>query len=76
MVLPHVRVNLTSFFADKNPFDKGVKYFILFLNKILKQLLRKIPHNCVVVLGIRQDSCVLRLVLRNFPLTSVFKSFN
>ena len=29
-----------------------------------------------VVLGIRQDSCILRLVLRNFPLTSVLKRFN
>ena len=64
---------------DYNPLkakETMAAVFILFLNKILKQLLRKIPHNCVVVLGIRQDSCVLRLVLRNFPLTSVFKSFN
>ena len=33
-------------------------------------------YNCVVVLGIRQYSCVLRLVLQNFLLTSVLKCFN
>ena len=38
-------------------------------------MLRKIPHSCVVVLRIRQDSCVLRLAMRIFPLTSVLKCF-